>query len=510
VAGDDEYAFKHALTREVAYGTLPKAERARLHAGFAAWLEGRAGGAGDEDAPLLAHHYAAAADPDYADLAWPGEEERLQDLRVRAVGWQRRAAELAISRYALDEALALLRRALELAPSRSEQVELWRAIGRACVLNFDGEAFWTSMLRAADLAPDPETAADVYGDLALETATRSGMWKGRPADDVVDGWVARALADAPHESAARAKALAAHSYLHPGAKDAALEASDIAARLGNVELRSFAVDGLMATATAVRDYQEACEWAQLRLTIVRTINDPDHRAEAYLSAVCAFLGVGRVREARELAQALEGVSAELTPHHRLHGVAYSLLVDAVDGRWGSIRELSQRAEQAVAANEDTPCVLNAWSLVVCATAHAHAADLEEARRLELSAAPVTLPTSDVTLAAKIGLALAREDLDAVADLLPAKPPPPAQRPPWDVHVLPMRLDALSLLRDRPRLETEAPSLLLPGTYFEPFALRALGVVREDAELVEQALARFEAMGLRWHAMMTRAHLAAQR
>jgi hypothetical protein len=506
VPGDDEYAFKHALTREVAYGSLPRAKRARLHAAFAAWSEVRPGGAGDDDAPLLAHHYGEAARPDHADLAWPGEEDTLQNLRERAVYWQRRAAELAIARYALDEAVALLRAALELEPSESDQVELWRAIGRASVLNFDGESFWGAMQRAADLSRDEETVATIYADLAIETATRSGMWRGRPDEGVMDSWIEQALALAPRESAARAKALAASSYIRAGAKDEAREATDIAELLGDDELRSFAVEGLFATATAALEYQEACEWAQLRLAIARGISDPDHRAEAYLSAICAHLAVGRIPEARQLARALGEVSAELTPHHRLHVVAYGLFVDAADGGWRSIRELARRTEQAVAANEATPCMLNAWSLLACAIAHVHAGDLEEARRLEQSADVVARPESQLTATAKAGLALARGDLGAVAELLPAEPLPRGGRPPWDAYLLPVRLDALTALRDHERLEKEAPPLLLPGTYFEPFALRALGAVREEAELLEQAAVRFEAMELRWHAEQTRALL----
>jgi len=34
-------------------------------------------------------------------------------------------------------------------------------------------------------------------------------------------------------------------------------------------------------------------------------------------------------------------------------------------------------------------------------------------------------------------------------------------------------------------------------------LRALGIVREDEALIQQALARFEQMGLDWHAEQTR-------
>src|SRR5207245_11759052 len=39
LVGEREFVIKHALTREVAYGSLPTAKRAHLHARFAAWLE---------------------------------------------------------------------------------------------------------------------------------------------------------------------------------------------------------------------------------------------------------------------------------------------------------------------------------------------------------------------------------------------------------------------------------------------------------------------------------------
>ncbi|HET9498276.1 MAG TPA: adenylate/guanylate cyclase domain-containing protein, partial [Candidatus Limnocylindria bacterium] len=83
MAGEREYVIKHALTREVAYASLPKARRARLHAGFAAWLE-RHAEARDELAPLLAHHYAEAIRPEDRDLAWADEDERAESLRQQA------------------------------------------------------------------------------------------------------------------------------------------------------------------------------------------------------------------------------------------------------------------------------------------------------------------------------------------------------------------------------------------------------------------------------------------
>jgi hypothetical protein len=65
-----------------------------------------------------------------------------------------------------------------------------------------------------------------------------------------------------------------------------------------------------------------------------------------------------------------------------------------------------------------------------------------------------------------------------------------------------RLDGLAALRDRERIEQEAPPLLRSGIYAEPFALRALGIAREDDALIDQAFSRFAALRLDWHARQT--------
>jgi hypothetical protein len=65
------------------------------------------------------------------------------------------------------------------------------------------------------------------------------------------------------------------------------------------------------------------------------------------------------------------------------------------------------------------------------------------------------------------------------------------------------LDGLAALGARERIEDEARRALRPGTYLEPFALRALGIVRQDRALIERAADRFESFGLGWHAARTR-------
>ena len=50
----------------------------------------------------------------------------------------------------------------------------------------------------------------------------------------------------------------------------------------------------------------------------------------------------------------------------------------------------------------------------------------------------------------------------------------------------------------------AARLLGRNVFLDPFVLRALGLVRDDAATIDEALARFEALGLEWHAAQTRA------
>ena len=58
VAGETEFAFKHVLVRDVAYGQIPRAERAQKHMRAAEWIESL--GRPEDHAEMVAHHYASA------------------------------------------------------------------------------------------------------------------------------------------------------------------------------------------------------------------------------------------------------------------------------------------------------------------------------------------------------------------------------------------------------------------------------------------------------------------
>jgi class 3 adenylate cyclase len=87
VASETEYAFRHVLIRDVAYGQIPRAERSHMHRRAAAWIESL--GRPDEQSELIAHHYlqalelAQAAGLDPADLA-DAARRALRDAGDRA------------------------------------------------------------------------------------------------------------------------------------------------------------------------------------------------------------------------------------------------------------------------------------------------------------------------------------------------------------------------------------------------------------------------------------------
>ncbi|HEU5404556.1 MAG TPA: AAA family ATPase [Gaiellaceae bacterium] len=60
IAGETQYAFLHALVRDVAYGQIPRAERAEKHRRAAEWLGSLAGDRAEDHAEMLANHYHEA------------------------------------------------------------------------------------------------------------------------------------------------------------------------------------------------------------------------------------------------------------------------------------------------------------------------------------------------------------------------------------------------------------------------------------------------------------------
>jgi tetratricopeptide (TPR) repeat protein len=488
-----EYVFKHALTREVAYNGLTKARRARLHAEFAEWLEG----VGGEHAPLLAYHYAEAVRPDDVDVAWPNDGNELEALRAKAVTWLTRAAEAAMSRYELHDAVALFERAIPLATDKSR---LWRRIARAHALAYDGDSLMYAFEQALELTDDEHERAETYAELAFESTLRSGMWRRRPTHDVMDEWTSRALAGVTPHSPEHVKALIARGFDESlNSEESAARAVEIAEELGDAALQSSARDAAGVTAFRAGRFEEAYELESSRFDLRGDLEDPDLVHDLYLSTIPAAAATGRLEESRRLAHELVDVVADLTPHHRLHAAAILIEGDELEGNWDAVIAREAATLDAVEQNHDTPCVRNARSVLLCAMARELRGDTERSAELEALADDLHLEGHGVaTMVPRARLAIARGRVDQLERLFTDFDWRTRQS--W--FILPAaatRLDALAILGTATDIEQAfAP----PASYVEPFAIRALGVARDDEALIAEADRRFRALGLDWHADQT--------
>jgi class 3 adenylate cyclase/tetratricopeptide (TPR) repeat protein len=495
--GPVEYSFKHQLTREVAYASLSKAERGHLHAAVADHLER---GADDSRAPFLAHHFEQSVREDYAALAWADQPGELARLSGRAQHWLRLAAMGAASRYDMDAAAAMYERAIELATDGPTRYELWRALAQVHSNRYDTKGFVSASEQAIALAPDDATVTSLYAELALRSCTAWLAWNPPLAREEVEGWIDRVLAGSGPDSRERAMALVAQTWHGDRAEDTASEALAIAEQVGDPELIGWAVRVWTIAAMQAGRYDQAAVGSERILALLDRIPDPGHRETLVENtALRLAAATGRFDEARRYSAMVSELVADLTPHNRVHGVAYALEIEELVAGWDRVRALEPRVERAVEENRDTPCVRNARSLLVCALAETALGDEEVARRFERRASTLGIEGHDRELTApRLRMALLRGDVTEARRLLGGYGPP-TMRFMFDLAGAMTWLDASAAFGLRDDVEREAPGLAVPGTCIEPFALRALGIVRDDAALRDRADRRFAELGQDWFA-----------
>ena len=157
VEGQQEYSFWHALIRDVAYGEIPRPQRAKKHQGVARWLEGVAGGRAADHAEVLAHHYATAMEL-FTASALPGRAVEFVEPTIRFVLLAAEKAEgldVTTARRHYEKALDLMPTA---DPRRSDVL-----LGLAQVARFSGQ-----FEEAAFLAQEALRLSRRAGDRRIE------------------------------------------------------------------------------------------------------------------------------------------------------------------------------------------------------------------------------------------------------------------------------------------------------------------------------------------------------
>ncbi|HYX85868.1 MAG TPA: adenylate/guanylate cyclase domain-containing protein [Gaiellales bacterium] len=308
VHGGGHHAFKHVLIRDVAYESIPRAERARLHLRFAEELERT-----DAGTQAVAGHYAAAAGLG-EDAARPHAvrvlmEAGRQARTVGAHGLALRDAELA----------------RQLAATDRERCLAEEAVGDA---HWMGERLDDALVAyeaALDLAPaagldDRETGRLRWKWVDLPTRW-GGMMSSPPERSRVREQVQTGLAEAraAGDETLEARLLIAHVLLvwreeraWPPQEEAlavAERAVAIAERLGRPAIESAARDARSALLQALHRFDEARESDERRLQLVKSIRSREEQMDACGSAARIRTATGDYAAAVAAADLAEELAA---------------------------------------------------------------------------------------------------------------------------------------------------------------------------------------------------------
>jgi class 3 adenylate cyclase/tetratricopeptide (TPR) repeat protein len=199
VAGEEEYAFKHILMRDVAYGQVPKGRRAQLHLRFSDWVTVVRGKA-DEVIEIVAWHLEQACGLSREVARSPIEPPIEQAARALA-----KAAGRAERRESLREAHRYYTRALDVLGDEHPELQVELRLRRADILMMLGE-----LTEACDELEDVAEAASTLGrtDLECEASLLLGdidQRQGRAADAHERLTTAQELAHSTDDAALRCK-----------------------------------------------------------------------------------------------------------------------------------------------------------------------------------------------------------------------------------------------------------------------------------------------------------------
>lgn len=402
LASHAEYAFKHALVRDVAYASLPKARRAKAHAEVGAWIEEIAGDRADEFGELLAYHYWTAVAGDDADLAWSATER--EPARLKAFEHLLLAGAHARQRYAVDKAVELHGQAVGLAVGNRERLRALEDLGEDHDSAFHGEDAFQAYTEALDIARAagwPADRARLSAALAEMMSERPGAFKRTPDPEPVRELVTEGLAQASdQETTARLLvAFGCLSRLYRGSEPfgqggkpdpvplderiAAVEkARSIGESLERPQLIFSANNALGILYGMAGRFNEMLELAERELGNVDQLGSRIQQSDAVRRAAVATMSIaGRYEKGLELALRSLELSRETNPHQIMHGTFPVLEALLELGRWEEIPPILEEHLQAFAQDPAVECVFVRDGPVLGAFLAAKNGDLQRAREL---------------------------------------------------------------------------------------------------------------------------------
>jgi class 3 adenylate cyclase/tetratricopeptide (TPR) repeat protein len=494
VAAESEYAFRHLLVRDVAYGQIPRAARAEKHRRAAEWLEGF--GRTEDQAEMLAHHYLAALE--LARAAGQPVSELVEPAR-RAL---REAGDRAFALYAFPAAARFYGEALSLAVETDPELSFRRA--EALYRSDDEESE-----RALEEAREGLVASEATERAAEADALLADVWWTRGESDRCFEHLLRAekLVRDGAASAAKARVLSqiARFRALAGEAEAAIvvgqEALAVAEQLGLVEVQAHALNNI-AGAKGTGGLDGAIADVERSIEIALSISSPE-AARGYNNLSALLARAGDFRRSFELRDEAVRVAERLgaaSTHRYARGVLPMNRYHA--GRWD---EAVQLADAFVVECESDPhygeCLVRYIRATIRLARDDSAGALEDARRsLDVARRAkdpqILLPALAVDVRVNLELGLEQEaEQTAIELVLELRRQPPGYQTEYVVPAcLCARAGGLAgeLRRVHERLRADHPWVMVARDILdERFADAAAGLLG-IGDVANEAYARLRA------------------
>jgi tetratricopeptide (TPR) repeat protein len=338
VADEVEYTFLHIVVRDVAYGQIPRADRAEKHRRAAGWIESL--GRPDDHAETLAHHYLAAL-----ELA-RASGQPTDELEDRARFALREAGDRATALNAFDAAARSYGTALELWPIEdAERPRLLLAYGTALALGAEsGETELAAAASGLVEAGDREHAADA------EILLADAAWRAGRRDEA-DGHLERAveLVRDVDASPTKARVLSEVSRYHlladrpADAIQSGRAALEMATELGLDEVRAHALNYIgsarvdLGDGDGIRDLEQSIEIAN-RIGSPESLLGYNNLFSSHVTAGSLDKAARAVRTGVQVAERFGNVgrNARWLRFERVHPAYW-------EGRWDEALELIEES-----------------------------------------------------------------------------------------------------------------------------------------------------------------------
>jgi predicted ATPase/class 3 adenylate cyclase len=385
--GETEFAFRHALVRDVAYGQLPRVARIEKHHLAARWIASVAPHRPD----LIAHHYAQvlallrATNGDTAGIAQPARVA-FQD-----------AGDHARSLGAIDEAERHYLAALELADGERDQ-----AVLRLALAEILREASPSASVEHAEIARAGFEATDDQAGVAqAEAAASHSLWALGDGPGSRER-VARAVAAAERSGSPTALALTrtaqARALMVSGFGEEAIRTGEEAIALAEeAGLEEAAVNAMIAVGSAAGTLQRD-GWEELLVTAAERARNANNIAAVQRALNNHANCLRRLRGIRPALPIYEQI-AEYTRLFPLpFGVRWALGIDVlVYYQLGDWETALERADRFASTTPDVPHYLDAQVLAVRGLIAADRGALASAESLLAAALERARPVGDPQL-----------------------------------------------------------------------------------------------------------------